>query len=89
MARPAGHPLNRDAWDDVLRLTCSSLTTIADGADIARSTLSGLVSGRHAASAPVAARIAKAAGVNTGTLFPTLGHRDLTLAEPPVEAAAS
>lgn len=72
MARPAGHPLNRQAWEDILRLTGLSLTQVADRAEIARPTLSSLLGGHHAASVPMAHRIATAVGCHPETLFPTL-----------------
>lgn len=72
MPRPAGHPLNRAAWDDVLRLTGRSLTQVADLADVPRPTLSSLLGGHHKASVPMAHRIAAAVGCHPETLFPTL-----------------
>lgn len=82
MARPAGHRLSRVAWDDVLRLTGLSLTQVADMAEVARPTLSGLLGGHHGASVPMAHRIAKAVGVNPGTLFPTLAGAEVRQAVP-------
>lgn len=74
MARPKGHPLNRDAWEDWLeRHLGVSVTAIADVADIPRATISGLVGGYRRASAPVAHKLAQAMGCKVGTLFPTLG----------------
>jgi transcriptional regulator with XRE-family HTH domain len=72
MARPAGHPLNRSAWEDVLSLKGLTLTQVADLAEIPRATLSGLLGGHHKASVPTCHRIAAAIGVQPGTLFPTL-----------------
>jgi plasmid maintenance system antidote protein VapI len=72
MARPKGHKLSAPAWDDVLRLTGASLTQVAERAEIPRPTLSSLLGGHHAASVPMAHRIAGALGVNPATLFPTL-----------------
>jgi transcriptional regulator with XRE-family HTH domain len=83
MPRPAGHSLNRHAWDDVLRLTGLSLTQVAEMANVPRPTLSGLRNGHNAASVPVAHRIAGAVGVHPGTLFPTVA------AAPAVEVVAS
>ena len=72
MARPAGHLLNRAAWEDVLRLQGLSLTQVADMAEVPRPTLSSLLGGHHKASVPTAHRIAKAVDCNPQTLFPTL-----------------
>lgn len=72
MARPAGHALNRDAWDDILELAGVSLTQVADMAEIPRPTLSSLLGGHHKASVPMAHRIAKALGCRPGTLFPSM-----------------
>jgi transcriptional regulator with XRE-family HTH domain len=72
MARPAGHKLNRAAWEDMLRLTGLSLTQVAERAEVARPTLSTLLGGRHGASVPMAHRIAAAVGCHPQTLFPTL-----------------
>lgn len=72
MARPAGHLLNRWAWEDLLNLTGRSLTEIAELADIPRPTISSLVGGHHKASVPMAHRLAKALGCNPATLFPTI-----------------
>lgn len=72
MARPAGHPLNRAAWEDVLALKGLTLTQVAELAEIPRPTLSGLLGGHHKAAVPMAHRIAGAIGVQPATLFPTL-----------------
>lgn len=72
MARPAGHPLNRSAWEDFLRLTGLTLTQVADMAEIPRATVSGLLGGHHRASVQSAHRLAAAMGVQPATLFPTL-----------------
>ncbi len=72
MARPAGHPINPKAWDDVLRLSGMSLTKVAERADLKRPTLSSLVSNHHWASVPMAHAIADAVGCHPETLFPTL-----------------
>lgn len=74
MARPAGHHLNRSAWDDVLRYTGLSLTQVAERSEVPRSTLSSLLGGHHSASVPTAHRIATAIGCNPGTLFPSLSE---------------
>lgn len=72
MPNPAGHSLNRHAWDDLLKLVGLSLTQVAEYADINRSTLSGLVGGHQNASIPTAHKIARAVGCHPATLFPTL-----------------
>lgn len=72
MARPAGHRLNRYAWEDVLAFTGLSLTQVAEMADIPRPTLSSLLGGHHRAAVPQAHRIANALGCNPQTLFPSL-----------------
>lgn len=72
MARPKGHTLSAQAWDDILRLTGKSLTQVAERADIPRPTLSSLLGGHHSASVPMAHRIAAALDVHPATLFPTL-----------------
>jgi plasmid maintenance system antidote protein VapI len=77
MARPAGHALNRAAWDDLLRLTGLSLTQVAERAEVPRPTLSSLLGGHHKASVPMAHRIAAAIGCHPGTLFPTLAAAEV------------
>lgn len=72
MPRPAGHELSADAWDDVLRLTGSSLTQVAERSGIPRPTLSSMLGGHHKASVPVAHKIAGTLGVRPNTLFPSL-----------------
>lgn len=72
MARPAGAPLNRSAFDDLLAVKGLTLTQVADLAEVPRATLSGLRGGHHSASAPIAHRIAAAIEVEPATLFPTL-----------------
>ncbi|QXC59362.1 helix-turn-helix domain-containing protein [Aquihabitans sp. G128] len=72
MARPAGHPLNRAAWEDVLRLAGLSLTQVAEMSEVPRATLSGLLGGHHKASVPMAHRIAGCIPVQPATLFPSL-----------------
>jgi transcriptional regulator with XRE-family HTH domain len=72
MARPKGHELSREAWDDVLRLTGRNLTQVAELSDVPRPTLSGLYTGKHRASVPMAHKIASAIGVRPETLFPSL-----------------
>lgn len=72
MARPKGHKLNARAWDDMVRMSGTSLTQVANSSDIPRPTLSGVVSGNQRASVPMAHRIAAAIGCHVETLFPTL-----------------
>lgn len=80
MARPAGHALNRWAWDDLLRFTGLTLTEVAERSDVPRATLSGLVGGHHRASTPVAHRVALALDVHPGTLFEGLGaHHEVAV----------
>lgn len=73
MPRPAGHKLNRAAWDDFLKVRGLSLTDVSKRAEIPRPTLSSLLGGFHSASVPKAHRIAAALDCNPQTLFPTLG----------------
>jgi transcriptional regulator with XRE-family HTH domain len=72
MPRPAGHQLNREAFQDLLDRTGLTLTEVADRADLPRSTLSALLGGFSKAAAPNAHRIALAIGCRPATLFPTL-----------------
>lgn len=72
MARPAGHELNREAWDDVLRLSGLSLTEVAEIGEVPRPTLSSLYGGHSKASVPMCHRIARAAGCHPHTIFPSL-----------------
>lgn len=72
MPRPAGHQLNRDAFQDFLDRTGLSITEVADRADLPRSTISALLGGHSRAATPSAHRIATAIGCRPGTLFPTL-----------------
>lgn len=72
MARPQGHELSPEAWEDILRLKGMSLTQVADRAEIPRPTLSSMLGGHHRASIPVAHKIAQALGCSPVTLFPTL-----------------
>ena len=72
VARPAGYALNRAAWEDVLRLTGTSLTQVAEMSEVPRPTLSSLLGGHHRASVPMAHRIASALGCRPETLFPGL-----------------
>lgn len=75
MARPQGHYLNRDAWEDWTgQHVGQNLTTIAKTNDINRATLSGLVSGNQRASVELAHQVAAAVGCKVGTLFPTLSR---------------
>lgn len=72
MPRPAGHLLNRDAFQDFLDRTGLSITEVADRADLPRSTVSALLGGFSKAATPNAHKIAAAVGCRPGTLFPTL-----------------
>lgn len=72
MPRPAGHWINRDAWDDVLELSGRNLTEIAEAAGVTRPTLSCIVTGQDRASVEMAHKIAKGARCRVLTLFPTL-----------------
>jgi DNA-binding XRE family transcriptional regulator len=72
MARPAGHEINRDAWDDVLELTGRTAATIAEAADVNATTLRCIAAGKDRASTELAHKIARGAGVRPRTLFPTL-----------------
>lgn len=72
MPRPAGHLLNRDAFQDFLDRTGLSLTEVADRADLPRSTVSALLGGYSKAATPNAHKIATAVGCRPQTLFPTL-----------------
>lgn len=76
MPRPKGHKLNSRAWDDVVRLSGTSLTKIATSSNIPRPTLSGLVSGIQRASVPLAYKVADAVGCHVETLFPTLAEAE-------------
>jgi plasmid maintenance system antidote protein VapI len=80
MARPAGHQLNRAAWEDVLALKGLNVTQVSELSEVPRATLSGLLGRHHKASVPMAHRIALAIGVQPATLFPTL--------DPTIEAVA-
>lgn len=82
MARPQGHPLNRDAWFDWIEQKLGkNLTTIAHEAEMNRATLSGLVAGHQLASVELAHRVATTVGCRVGTLFPSLGSDAARLAE--------
>lgn len=72
MPRPAGHLLNRDAFQDFLDRTGLSLTEVADRADLPRSTVSALLGGYSRAATPNAYKIATAIGCRAETLFPDL-----------------
>lgn len=74
MARPAGHEMSREAWEDVLRLSGLSLTEVAKIAEVPRPTLSAVSRGHSKASVPLCHKIAKAAGCHPHTLFPTLAR---------------
>src|SRR4051812_30842732 len=87
MARPAGHKLSPVAWEDVLNLTGDTLTDISQRSGVPRATLSSLLGGHHTASRPVAKAIARAAGVRSATLFPSLLANDEDEADDDVEIA--
>lgn len=73
MARPQGHELSRDAWEDIIRFSGKSLTEIATLSGIPRASLSSLVGGHHRASIPQAHKLSRALGCqHVGTLFPSL-----------------
>lgn len=76
MARPAGHKLNRPAWDDLLVIRRKSLTEVAKDAGIPRVTLSSILHEHHGASPQVAGRIADALECRVGTLFPSLAPKN-------------
>lgn len=75
MPRPAGHNLNAQAWEDVVNSRGYTPTSVAELADVPRATISSLLGGHHAASVPMAHRIALAVGVHPETLFPSLNRR--------------
>lgn len=72
MARPKGHRLNPDAWEDILVARGLSLTEIAERSGIPRPTVSSLLGGYHRASVPQAHRLAEALGCRPQTIFPSL-----------------
>lgn len=73
MARPAGHKLNRAAFEDMLKIRGLNITELHERTDIPRATISSLLGGHHSASVPTAHRIAAGLDCNPQTLFPTLG----------------
>lgn len=75
MARPRGHYLNPDRLDEYMADKGKTLTTVAAEADMTRATLSGLYGQHHAASVPVAHKLAVSCGVALGSLFPSLSRR--------------
>ncbi len=76
MARPKGHKLSRPAWDDILRLTSTSLTEVSTRSEVPRPTISALYGGHNGASLPMARKIAAALDVQPATLFPSLRLED-------------
>lgn len=72
MARPQGHTLSPEAFDDVLRLTGNTVTLVATRSGVPRATISSLLGGHHKASVPTTHKLAAALGVRPATLFPTL-----------------
>ena len=88
MARPKGLHLNRDAFEDCLRLSgLLSMAELANRKDIPLSTLWALVNEDRGASPATARRIARGLGVRPGTLFPAVEGSNL-LAEEEPEAVA-
>lgn len=77
MARPRGATLNRDAFEDMLIVRAASRTSVAEAADIALSTLSGMAhpTNPSGASLAVAVRLAQALNCRVGTLFPELAGK--------------
>jgi plasmid maintenance system antidote protein VapI len=73
MARPAGHKLNRAAFEDMLKVRGLSITELHERTEIPRATISSLLGGFHAASIPTAHRLALGLDCQPQTLFPTLG----------------
>ncbi len=76
MARPKGHKLSRPAWDDILRLTSTSLTEVSARSEVPRPTISALYGGHNGASMPTIRKIAAALDVQPATLFPSLRLED-------------
>lgn len=72
MARPTGFPLNRHAWDDILRLSGLNLPSVSARSEIPASTLRTLTNGLRNASIPMAHKLADAVGCRPETLFPDL-----------------
>jgi hypothetical protein len=93
MARPKGHPLNRDAFRFVAEQHMgSTATAIAETAGIPRATIANLFANNRGATAPVAHQIANAMGVPVGVLFPTLGasaHKYAIAEDPPASVEAA
>lgn len=72
MPRPAGHLLNREAFQDFLDRSGLSITDVAERAGLPRSTVSALLGGFSKAATPNAHKMAAAIGCRPGSLFPTL-----------------
>lgn len=72
MARPQGHELSREAWEDILRLVGLNLPRVSDLSEVPQPTLRSLYGGHHKASVPQAHQIANAVGVAPETLFPSM-----------------
>lgn len=72
MARPKGHGISPEAWNDLITLRGYSLTEVAARANIQRATLSAITNEHARASIPVAHALANALGCHPETLFPTL-----------------
>ena len=84
MARPKGHLISEQAFNDLLQRHNAPVTgarekwnfsKVAAEAKIKLTTLSGLLKGDHGASEETAERIALALGCSKVTLFPSLGDR--------------
>lgn len=72
MARPKGHELSREAYEDLLRILGLNNPAVAERSGVPQPTLRSLFGGHHKASTPQAHQIANAMGVAPGTLFPSL-----------------
>mgnify|MGYP001581091198 CR=1 FL=1 len=85
MARPKGLHLNRDAFEDYLKLSgILSMADLAKPADIPLSTIWALVNEDRGASPTTVRRLARGLGVRPGTLFPAV--EGSTLADDPKPA---
>lgn len=87
MARPAGHRLNREAWDDIAVPKGITPTTTSEATGINRVTVSQLVNGFNRASLPNVKKIADYVGVHPATLFPTVSRYFEHAAEVELEQA--
>lgn len=85
MARPAGHRINSTAWEDFVTRSGRTVQQVADASGddgVSASTIRGLLGGFYKASPEQAHRIAEAAGLHVGTLFPSLLPGFATIATP-------